>query len=48
MYITNEAENVLHETKQLSNSDMYIYIYIYNTYIYYILCIYNIYVLIEI
>ena len=46
MYITNEAENVLHETKQLSNSDMYIYIY--NTYICYILCMYNIYVLIEI
>ena len=29
MHITNEIDNVLHETKQLSNSDIYIYIYIY-------------------
>ena len=28
MLITNEIDNVLHETKQLSNSDIYIYIYI--------------------
>ena len=41
MYITNEAENVLHETKQLSNSDMYIYIYIIHIYvIYYVYIIY--------
>ena len=41
MYITNEAENVLHETKQLSNSDMYIYIYITHIYvIYYVYIIY--------
>ena len=28
MPITNEIDNILHETKQLSNSDIYIYIYI--------------------
>ena len=27
MHITNEIDNVLHETKPLSNSDIYIYIY---------------------
>ena len=41
MYITNEAENVLHETKQVSNSDMYIYIiHIYVLYYIYIYIIY--------
>ena len=27
MHITNGIDKVLHETKQLSNSDIYIYIY---------------------
>ena len=29
MHVKNKIDKVLHETKQLSNSDKYIYIYIY-------------------
>ena len=41
MTITNEIDNILHQTKQLSNSDMYIYIYIYICNIYIYIYIYN-------
>ena len=49
MHIANEIDNVLHETKELSTSNIYIYIYIYIYYIYIIsIYIYSIYIYIYI